>query len=332
MARIAINGLGRIGRALFKLTMADPRLEVVAINDLTPLDSLVYLLRYDTVYGRYDKEVTATNGNLTVDGKSIRTFNAPTPDKLPWHDLGVELVFECTGFFRRDVDLHMHLSAGARHVILSAPPKGETLPQVVYGVSNPNDDLGSAFSTASCTTNCIAPVLEIMERRIGVIKSMMTTVHAYTANQGIVDSSADRRERGRAGAANLVPTSTGAATATSQVLPHFKGKFDGIAIRVPVAAGSIADITMVMSRRTTVDEVNSIFREEADSVRYQGILGVTHDPIVSSDIIGDSRASIIDTRATRVVDGDLVKVMSWYDNEYGYASQMYRQGLQVLRV
>jgi glyceraldehyde 3-phosphate dehydrogenase (phosphorylating) len=330
MARIAINGLGRIGRIVLKLAMDDPEVEVVAVNDLTPLPNLVYLLRYDTVYGRYCRTVATEGDSLKIDGQVIQVLAEASPDALPWQALDVDLVFECTGVFRRQQDLEKHLTAGARRVVLSAPPKGGDVAQFVFGTSDPERETPAVFSTASCTTNCVAPVLEVMNRRLGVRKAMFTTVHAYTTNQGMVDSPASRMERGRAGAANLVPTSTGAATATTAILPQLEDRFDGIAIRVPVAAGSISDITLLAERATSVDEINAIFREEAQSSRYEGILGVTDEPIVSSDIVQDGRASIVDLGGTRVVDGDLVKVLSWYDNEWGYACQMFRQARLVL--
>jgi glyceraldehyde 3-phosphate dehydrogenase len=239
--------------------------------------------------------------------------------------MNIDIVFECTGAFNRRDALAKHIEAGARHAILSAPSKDAEVTTVVFGVNKPDDTQTAILSTASCTTNCITPVAEIMDRRIGVKKAMMTTVHAYTSSQGIVDAPAKRMERGRAGAANLIPTTTGAATATTIVLPQYQGRFDGIAIRAPVPAGSIADITFVTERATTIEEVNNIFREESQSERYLKVLGITEDPIVSSDVIMDPRASVVDLTRSRVVDGDLVKVLSWYDNEWGYASQMVKQ-------
>ncbi|WP_417566903.1 type I glyceraldehyde-3-phosphate dehydrogenase [Marinobacter sp.] len=331
MINVAINGMGRIGRAALKVLEQTGDFEVVAINDLTPLDNLVYLLRYDSVYGRFERTIDTSDNDLLIDGRRIRAFNEKNPGNLPWRDMGIDVVFECTGAFRQRDDLVKHLDAGARHVILSAPGKGGHLPSVVFGVNDLDEENSSVFSTASCTTNCIAPVAEIMARRIGVRKAVMTTIHAYTSSQGIVDSPSKQPERGRAAGVNLIPTSTGAATATAEVLPDYKGHFDGMAVRVPIPVGSLADITFVTERSTTVDEITSIFSEEARSDRYHKVLGVSSEPIVSSDIIQDPRASIVDLTATKVVDGDLVKIMSWYDNEWGYVCQMVRQARELLR-
>ena len=330
MIRVAINGLGRVGRMALRIIMDEPEMQLVAINDLTSLDNLVYLLRYDSVYGRYHKEVRASDGNLEVDGQLIRAFENSDPATLPWGDLDIDLVLECTGAFRTKSGLEKHIKAGARRVILSAPGRGGDIPSVVYGVNELDKEAPACFSTASCTTNCIAPVMEIMHRHIGVQKAMLTTVHAYTASQGIVDMPSKNMERGRTAGLNMIPTSTGAASATGDVLPEHKGHFDGAAIRVPIATGSISDITCVTGRKTSVEEINDIFRQEAQTPRYQGVLGVAEDPIVSSDIIGDPHAAIIDIRSTRVVDGDLVKVFAWYDNEWGYVSQMIKQAIKTL--
>ncbi len=324
--KVAINGLGRIGRAVLKLALEETSFAVVAVNDLTAADNLAYLLRFDTVYGRFAKPVIAEEDNLIVGGRKVLTFREESPRALPWKELGVELVFECTGAFKRREDLEQHIRAGARIVLLSAPTDDGDIETVVHGVNLPG--AGAAIiSCASCTTNCITPIVEIIGRRIGIAKAVMTTVHAYTSSQAIVDGPSKRFRRGRAAAANLVPTATGAARATTRALPQLAKLFDGVAIRAPVAVGSIADITVVTSRRTSVDEVNGIFTEESETSRYAGIVGVSRDPLVSSDIIGESRASIVDLELTKVVDGDLVKVMSWYDNEWGYASQMVREAV-----
>lgn len=328
-ARVAINGLGRIGRAALKIIQEQPDLELVAVNDLTAPDGLAYLLKYDTVYGRYEKEVRQEAGQLVVGGHAIRALQERAPEKLPWGDLGVELVFECTGVFTARSDLEKHLQAGARRVILSAPGKGEELVTVVHGVNQAED--AQIVSCASCTTNCITPVIEVFGRRIGLHKAIMTTIHAYTASQALVDGPASKWRSGRAAAVNFVPASTGAAQATTKALPQYQGKFDGVAIRGPVAVGSLADITILAARATSVEEINQIFQEEAESERYRGVLGVVSDPIVSSDIIKDPHGSLFDLTMTQVVDGDLVKVMSWYDNEWGYASQMVREGAQLLK-
>ncbi|MEC4819768.1 MAG: type I glyceraldehyde-3-phosphate dehydrogenase [Scytonema sp. PMC 1069.18] len=330
MARVAINGLGRIGRAVFKLILEEPELELVAVNDLVPTDNLAYLLKYDTVYGKYKKNVEADENSLTIDGKKYKVFNEKDPEQLPWSSLDIDVVFECTGIFTKKEGLEKHIKAGAKYAILSAPAKSEDVETVVYGV---NETPGSEpiFSCASCTTNCITPVVEIMGRRIGVKKAIMSTVHAYTSSQEIVDGPSKKFRRGRAGAANLVPTSTGAAIATAKVLPEYEGKFDGVAVRAPIPVGSIADIIFVTQRETTVNEINNIFREESQSDRYKNILSVSQEEIVSSDIVGNTHASIVDLTMTQVVDGDLVKVMSWYDNEWGYANQMVRAATSLVK-
>jgi glyceraldehyde 3-phosphate dehydrogenase len=329
MANIAINGLGRIGRALFKIAMNTPELNVVAVNDLVSTDNLAYLLRHDTVYGKYDKQVETTRDQLIVNGKQYKVFNEKDPTNLPWSDLGIDIVFECTGHFTKKEDLEKHIQAGAKRAILSAASKSEDVPTVVSGVNHAPES-AAVISCASCTTNCVTPLVEIMTRRIGVKKAIMTTVHAYTASQAIVDGPSKKFRRGRAGAANLVPTTTGAAVATTKVLTQHKNKFDGVAVRAPIPVGSISDLVFVTERPTTVDEVNRLFREEAGSDRYQGVLAVSDDEIVSSDIIQDDHASIVDLSMTQVVDGDLVKVMSWYDNEWGYANQMIREALHMI--
>jgi glyceraldehyde 3-phosphate dehydrogenase len=326
--RVAINGLGRIGRAVAKLVLAEPSLELVAVNDLVDVENLAYLLRFDSVYGRYEKPVAVEGGDLVVGAHRIRVLKTRDPVELPWKESGVQLVFECTGALARREDLEKHIRAGARTVLLSAPSKGGAVETVVHGVNVRGGDQ-PIVSCASCTTNCITPIVEVFGRRVGFKKAIMTTVHAYTSSQSIVDGPSKRLRRGRAAAANLVPASTGAAIATTSALPEYAGRFDGVAIRAPIPVGSIADITFVASRKTSVDEVNAILAEEALTERYAGVLGVSRDPLVSSDIVGDSRASVVDLELTKVVDGDLVKIMSWYDNEWGYANQMVREALAI---
>jgi len=329
MASIAINGLGRIGRAALKILEQADAAQVIAVNDLVPPDNLAYLLRYDTVYGRWHKTVTADGDALIVEGRKIPVLAEQDPAGLPWKTLGVDLVLECTGVFRREEDLKKHLAAGARRVILSAPARTETVATVVHGVNRASAE-EQVISCASCTTNCITPVAEVLDRRFGVRQAIMTTVHAYTSSQQLIDGPARDFRRGRAGAANMLPASTGAALATTKALPALAGKFDGVAIRVPIPVGSIADVTAVTSRPVTREEVNHAFREEADSDRYRGILGATDDPVVSADIVGDPRASVVDLAVTRVVDQTLVKVMSWYDNEWGFTCQMIREAFTAL--
>ncbi|MCH8505051.1 MAG: glyceraldehyde-3-phosphate dehydrogenase [Ectothiorhodospiraceae bacterium] len=327
--RVAINGLGRVGRATLKILQEHSGFELVAVNDVASPDDLAYLLQYDSFYGRYHEHVGHEGETLVIGETRCKALGQEDPARLPWAELDVELVFDCTGRFTRREELQKHLDAGARRVLLSAPAKGNDVPFVVYGVNEAADD-EQIISCASCTTNCIAPVIEVVGRRIGLRKAIMTTIHSYTVSQPLVDVPAKKRRRGRAGAINFVPTSTGAAQATTRALPQYEGRFDGVAVRAPVPVGSMEDITVLTERCTSGEEINGIFEEEAASARYQGILGVTRDAIVSSDIIQDPRASIVDLSLTQVVDGDLVKVMSWYDNEWGYAAQMVRLAQRIV--
>jgi glyceraldehyde 3-phosphate dehydrogenase len=331
MAVVAINGLGRIGRATLKVLSELDDIRIAAINDVVPLDNLAYLLRYDSVYGRYHRPVSVDDNALVIDGARIPVYSCRDPAELPWSELGVDLVFECTGVFRREPELAAHLKAGAKFVLLSAPARTESVTTVVHGTNRAAQDQ-QIISCASCTTNCITPVMEILQRRIGVAQAVMTTVHAYTASQQLIDGPCKDPRRGRGGAVNMLPASTGAALATTRALPELAGRFDGVAVRVPIPVGSIADIVAVTVRPTSVDEINDTFREEADTDRYRGIVGVAEDPIVSTDIVGDPRASVIDAAMTRVVDGTLVKVMAWYDNEWGFTNQMIRTALAVLGI
>jgi glyceraldehyde 3-phosphate dehydrogenase len=330
MARVAINGLGRIGRAALKVVLDTPQLELVAVNDIGSIDNMAYLIKYDSVYGRYNKSVEVSGSDLVIDGHAIQYLSEKDPAQLPWGELNIDLVFESTGIFTSQEDAGKHIQAGAEWVIISGPTKSKDVPTVVHGVNRPGAD-AHIVSCASCTTNNIAPVMEILGRRIGIKKAIMTTVHAYTATQSLVDGPGGKDMlRGRAAAINIVPSSTGAATASAKALPELEGKFDGLSLRVPVAVGSIADITLISERATTVEEINAIFREEATTPRYEGIVSVVDDPIASSDIIMDAHASIIDATQTMVVDGDLIKIMSWYDNEWGYTNQMVKEALSVL--
>lgn len=328
MFRVAINGMGRIGRAAFKIVLDTPELKLAAVNDLMSPEDIAYLLKYDTVYGRYEKDVVPGKRLLKVEGVEYQLFGEKDPEKLPWKEMAIDVVLECTGMFGEREDLEKHLRAGANRVILSAPSKSEEVFTMVHGVNEPDRDV-HVISCASCTTNCITPVVEIMGRRIGIEKAAMTTIHAYTSTQNIVDGFNKKIRRGRAAAANLVPTSTGAALATTKVLPDYIGKFDGMAVRAPVPVGSIADISFVTSRDTTVEEVNGIFRDEAAGAKYRGIVGVSEEQIVSADIIKDPRASVVDLTLTQVIGGNLVKVFSWYDNEWGYANQLVREAVRL---
>ena len=329
MAKVAINGLGRIGRITAKLVMTHPDLELVAVNDIAGLDNIAYLIKYDTVYGRYDLDVATVNGKLKIGDQEIPYLSERDPANLPWQTHEVDIVFECTGLFTTTEDASKHLQAGAKFVIVSGPTKSSDMPTVIHGV-NQGESSSNVISCASCTTNSIGPVMEIINRHLGVEKALMTTIHAYTATQAMVDAP-DKKDfrRGRAGAANFVPTSTGAAIAVTKSMPDLVGKFDGVAVRAPIPVGSISDITILTSNDTSVDDVNRLLREESETDRYKDVFGVTTEPIVSSDIIKLSYASLADLSMTQVVGGNLVKVMAWYDNEWSYTSQMIREAADI---
>ncbi|MFZ8848374.1 MAG: type I glyceraldehyde-3-phosphate dehydrogenase [Minisyncoccia bacterium] len=330
--RIAINGFGRIGRIFFRLAFNKENFDIVAINDLSDIENLAYLLKYDSVYGQYDKNVEVKDNKLIVEGREVLVFKEADPSKLPWKDLDIDLVVEATGFFTEFEKARAHLIAGAKRVVITAPAKDEITYTFTPNLERDLDKIfnlgeqGLITSNASCTTNSVNPVIYIMMKRIGVKKAILTTIHAYTNTQSLVDSISKGKDfrRGRAGAFNIVPSTTGAAEATVRVIPEMKGKFDGISIRVPVICGSLSDITMVTERPTSVEEVNNIFKEEAQKPEWQGIIKVVEDQIVSSDIIGQPYGAIIDLTLTKVVDGDLVKVFSWYDNEYGYCAMLIK--------
>jgi glyceraldehyde 3-phosphate dehydrogenase len=330
-SKIAINGLGRIGRAALKLALEQPEFELVAVNEIGSLENMVYLLRYDTVYGRYERQVDAVDGKLVIDGRPLVYLSERDPERLPWADLEVDLVLECTGRFTDREHAEKHVRAGARWVILSGPTKSPDVPTIINGVNRPDGE-ARIISCASCTTNNITPLVEILDRHFGVQKALLTTVHAYTATQALVDSPGGAKDlrRGRAAAQNFVPSSTGAASATAKALPAMKDRFDGVAVRGPAAIGSISDVVFVLERDTTPQGVNDVLRQEASTDRYEGIVGVTEEPLVSSDIIKDPHASIVQLDLTRVVGGNLVKLMSWYDNEWGFTSQMVQVALQQL--
>ena len=328
MKKIAINGFGRIGRASLKVIMDTPELDVVAINDLLTIENAAYLLKYDSAYGIYNKNVIADGEYLKVGDKKIRYISVKNPGELPWKELAIDTVIESTGLFTNREDAEKHIHAGAKQVVISGPTKSIDTPTVVHGV-NTKDGKVAIFSCASCTTNNISPVIEIIGRRIGIKKAILNTIHAYTASQSLVDGPSKKKLRmGRAAAMNLVPASTGAAIATIKTLPQYEGKFDGIAIRTPVIVGSISDITFVAERKTSAEEINNILKEEAATDRYKKVLCVSNEPIVSTDIIKSPFASTIDMEMTRVVDGDLCKIMAWYDNEWGFTNQMIRQILE----
>jgi glyceraldehyde 3-phosphate dehydrogenase len=333
--KIAINGFGRIGRCAFRVAFDNPELEIVVINDLMPIENAAYLLKRDTAYGTYDKEVKVVDGNISVDGKIIKYISEKEPNNLPWTENQVETVFECTGRLVKDGLAKVHIERGAKKVILSAPAKGEgNTPTFLMGVNHESYMGQNVISNASCTTNCIAPVLHIMHQKFGVLKSVMNTIHATTNTEAVVDSTppggGDDLRRGRASAHNMVPTTTGAAIAATKAIPELEGKFDGTAVRVPIITGSISDIVMVVSRKVTVEEVNNAFIEAANNPFYKNVLSVSvNDNLVSSDIIKSPFSSIVDLELTKVVDGDLVKVVAWYDNEWGYASRMIDMALNI---
>ncbi|MFT5360172.1 MAG: glyceraldehyde 3-phosphate dehydrogenase [Candidatus Paceibacteria bacterium] len=321
---IAINGFGRIGRAFYKASMGREEINIVAINDLGDIENLAYLLEYDTAYGVSEFEVSTKDGNLIIDGKEIKVVQERNPEDLPWGELKIDVVVESTGIFTTYEKANMHLTAGAKKVVISAPAKGEPVEGVVgatvlMGINEEQLNTCQISSNGSCTTNASSPLMAILDESIGVEKAMLNTIHGYTSTQPIVDGPNKKDFRkGRAGAMNIIPTSTGAATAVTQALPKFEGKFDGIAVRVPVIAGSIADITFISKKKTTVEEVNKALKKASEDPKWANIFGITEDPIVSSDILGSPLASIADLAMTRVVDGNLVKVMGWYDNEMGY--------------
>lgn len=328
--KIAINGFGRIGRQFFKIALERPELDIVAFNDLGDLNNLAYLLEFDSVYGNYDKKVEVKSENLVIEGKAIKYLSEPDPSKLPWKDLGIDVVIESTGRFTSYEKAKAHLDAGAKRVVLSAPAhdKGET----ITATPNVNEAAlarSKITTNASCTTNAITPVAAVMIVRPGVKYSLLNTVHGYTSTQNLVDGPNKDLRRGRAAAWNIVPTTTGAAIATAKAIPGMKDKFDGVALRVPVASGSILDFTFISARKTSVEEINDIFTEESKKPEWKGILTVTDKPLVSSDILKNPHGAIIDLNLTRVVGGELAKVMVWYDNEWGYASMLVRHVISL---
>lgn len=321
--KIAINGFGRIGRNAFKIAFERDDIEIVAINDLTDTKTLAYLLKHDSTYGNYHQEVTYTEDSLVVAGKKIHVLNEKDPSDLPWNELGIDVVVEATGLFVDPAKARAHISAGAKKVVISAPAKGEGAKFIVLGVNeNTLSRSDEIISNASCTTNCIAPIMAILEREFGVEKSMMTTVHSYTASQRLLDAPAKDLREARSAAENIVPTTTGAAIATAKVIPSLEGKFDGLSVRVPTPTVSLSDITAVLRRNVSKEEINDLFRRSAREPFYQGILGVTDELLVSSDFKGSSFSCIIDLNLTNVVAGNLVKVVAWYDNEWGYSNRL----------
>ncbi len=322
MVRIGINGFGRIGRAVFRIAHAAGDVEVVGINDLTDDKTLAHLLRYDSVQGRFQGEVRTEEGALLVDGKRIPSMAERDPAGIPWGDLGAEVVVESTGVFRTREAVHKHIQAGAKKVVLTVPPKDEIDALIVLGV---NDDVlkpeHCVVSNASCTTNCLAPVAKVLNDSFGLVSGVMNTIHAYTNDQSLVDSPHTDLRRARAAAINVIPTTTGAARAVGKVLPELNGKLDGFALRVPVATGSLVDLSATLQKSVTVSEVNAALKAAAEGP-MKGILAYTEEPIVSTDIIGNTASSIVDSLLTMVMEGNLVKVVSWYDNEWGYSARV----------
>ena len=330
--KLAINGFGRIGRLVYRIMEEDSYFDVVAINDLSNSEELAYLLKYDTNFRRYEKEVSFDEDGIIVDGKKTRVYKETEPENLPWKELGIDLVFECTGRFTKVEDAYKHIKAGAKKVLVSAPCKGEAK-TIVYNV---NEDIldGSeeVISAASCTTNCLAPVLKVINDNFGIERGFMTTVHAYTNDQVTLDvthKKGIKERRGRACAMNVVPTSTGAATAIGKVIPELDGKLSGGALRVPVSDGSLIDLTLSLTEKVTEEEINSVFINNTNET-----LEVTSDPIVSSDIIGSHCGALVDLSLTKVLESEgkqLVKIVAWYDNEMGYSAQMVRTAKCILK-
>lgn len=337
-ARVAINGFGRIGRLFFKAAFENPNFEIVALNDLGDVENLAYLLKYDSVYGRYAKEVKADlpNGKLIVDGHEIAFLQVKDPTQLPWKALNVDIVIESTGLFDEYAKSKVHLAAGAKRVVITAPAKdedgvdGQT---VLVGVNEDNFKTCPITSNGSCTTNSASPVIEILGENPGIVKAALSTVHAYTATQSLVDGpirGGHDYRKGRAAAHNTVPETTGAAISVARAIPELKGKFDGLSFRVPNITGSISDITFIAKRATTVEEIAKILEDAAALPRWQGILKTTRDQLVSSDIIGEPYGAIVPLDLIKVIDGDMVKVLSWYDNEAGYVSTLIKHVEKII--
>lgn len=324
MKRIAINGFGRIGRAAFKIALEKKDIEVVAINDLTSADVLAHLLKYDTAYGHYRKSVTVSDGKIVVEGKSVPVYAEADPKKLPWGELKVDVVLECTGRFTDKDSASQHIEAGAKKVVLSAPAKGDddAVPTFLMGVNEDIYENEEVISNASCTTNSLAPVAQVLDDAFGIEKALMTTIHSYTGDQNIQDGPHRDLRRARAAAQNIVPTTTGAALAVTQVIPKLEGLFDGISVRVPTIVVSLSDCTFLLKRKTTKEEINQVLKDAVQTKRYHTVLAVTEEPLVSSDFIGDPHSSTVDLSMTKVVDGDLVKIIAWYDNEWGYSNRL----------
>lgn len=323
VTKIAINGFGRIGRSAFKIAWERSDLEIVAINDLTDTKTLAYLLKHDSNYGDYARQVTYDNNSLIIDGTAVKVLAEKDPAALPWGDLGVDVVIESTGFFTDKDGAGKHLTAGAKRVVISGPTKSEGIDTIVLGTNDSQVEHATPIiSNASCTTNSLGAVMAILDAEFGVEKSMLTTIHSYTASQRLQDAPAKDLREGRNAAENMVPTTTGAAIAVTKTLPQLTGKFDGLSVRVPTPVVSLSDVTALLRRKVTVEEINNAFRRASKDNFYQGILGVSDEPLVSRDFIGNSHSGVVDLPLTKVVDGNLVKVMVWYDNEWGYSNRL----------
>ena len=323
MVKVAINGFGRIGRNALKILLERHDVQVVGINDITDAKTLAHLLKHDSSYGTYDKKVSSTEKSIIINTREIPVFAEKDPAKLPWGKLGVDVVIESTGFFTKPEDARAHIKAGSKKVVISAPAKGEGAKTVVLGVNEEIvDEKDDILSNASCTTNCIAPIMKVLEDEFGIEKAMMTTVHSYTGSQRILDAPAKDLREARSAAENIVPTTTGASKAAAKTIPSLEGKFNGLSVRVPTPVVSLSDITAIINRDTTKEELTNLFKKAAKEPYYEGILGVTEEELVSSDFIGDPHSCIVDLPLIDVVGGNMIKVVAWYDNEWGYSNRL----------
>ncbi|MEK7626052.1 MAG: type I glyceraldehyde-3-phosphate dehydrogenase [Patescibacteria group bacterium] len=328
--KVAINGFGRIGRSAFKIAFDRTDLEIVAINDLTDTKTLAHLLKYDSNYGTYPRDVQSDEGNIIVQGQKIQVLAEKDPSALPWGQLGVDVVIECTGRFTKQEDAELHIKAGAKRVVISGPSKSEGVDTIVYGANEEKLKTSTpVISNASCTTNSVAAVMSILDQAIGIEKAMLTTVHSYTASQALQDAPLKDLREGRNAAENIVPTTTGAAIAVAKTVPQLQGKFDGMSVRVPTPVVSLSDVTIVFKRDTDKDEINAILKKAASEPFYQGIIDTSDVPLVSGDYIGNSHSGIVDLLLTNVVAGNLGKVVVWYDNEWGYSNRLVEQVADV---
>ena len=323
MVKVAINGFGRIGRSALKILLERHDVQVAAINDPSDAKTLAYLLKHDSSYGAYDTKISADKKTLIINTREIPVFSEREPAKLPWKRLGIDVVIEATGAFTKPEDARAHITAGAKKVVISAPAKGDGAKTVVLGVNedvvDSNDEI---ISAASCTTNCIAPIMKVLEEEFGVEKAMMTTVHSYTSSQRLLDASAKDLREGRSAAENIIPTTTGASRAAALTIPALKNKFTGLSVRVPTPVVSLSDITAVLKRNTTKEELTKLFTKVAKEPYYEGIIGVTDEDLVSSDFIGDPRSCLVDLPLIDVVGGNMIKIVAWYDNEWGYSNRL----------